>query len=77
MFFLCDYRINLIPLTLNKLNLSIVYFAVHKSTERIVHLLPSTAFKWCYLVGIVHSLLSVVGLCKMQISSEVDSKVLQ
>lgn len=41
----CDYRINLFPLTLSKLNLSIAYFAVQKSTERIVYSFPSTVFK--------------------------------
>lgn len=54
MCFLCDHRINFFPLTLNKMNLSIVYFAIQKSIERIVYLFPSTTLKQCYLAVLVH-----------------------
>lgn len=50
----CDYKVSLFSLTLNNLNLIIAYFCVQKSTERIVYLFPSTVFKQCFLVVVLH-----------------------
>lgn len=52
--FFCDCKVSLFSLALNNLNLSIAYFYVQKSTERIVYLFPSTVFKQCFSVVVPH-----------------------
>lgn len=49
-----DYKVSSFLLALTKLNVSIAYFYVQKSTERIVYLFPSTVFKQCLLLVVHH-----------------------